>query len=77
MILFLMLQEQCGFKGINMEKIYLDHASSMPIDKRVLKFALPYLNEKFGNPSSLYNFGLESREAIEKSRGCNECLCGA
>ncbi|KYK33986.1 MAG: cysteine desulfurase NifS [Thermoplasmatales archaeon SG8-52-3] len=50
-----------------MEKIYLDHASAMPIDSRVYKFAEPYLLN-VGNPSSLYEFGQEAKDAIEKSR---------
>jgi cysteine desulfurase len=52
----------------NMERIYLDHASSMPVDPRVLDYAMPFLKES-GNPSSLYEFGQEAKEAIEISRG--------
>ena len=51
-----------------MDRIYLDHASSMPIDKRILEFAKPYLDKKYGNPSSLYSIGLETRNAIDESR---------
>ena len=51
-----------------MERIYLDHASSMSIDPRVLEFAKPFLTKKFGNPSSLYSIGLEAKSAIEDSR---------
>jgi cysteine desulfurase len=54
--------------GVVMDRIYLDYASSMPVDKRVLEFASPYLIEKFGNPSSLYNLGLETKSAVEESR---------
>jgi cysteine desulfurase len=50
------------------KQIYLDHASSRPINEEVLKFSKPYLTSKFGNPSSLYNLGLESKAAIEDSR---------
>jgi cysteine desulfurase len=50
-----------------MERIYLDHASSMPVDPRVFEFAKPFLLDS-GNPSSLYEFGQEALEAIEKSR---------
>ena len=50
-----------------MERIYLDHASSMPVDKRVLNFIKPHLSH-VGNPSSLYEFGNEAKDAIEKSR---------
>ncbi|MFQ6002427.1 MAG: hypothetical protein ACE5KJ_01640 [Candidatus Zixiibacteriota bacterium] len=38
-----------------MEKIYLDHASAMPVDLRVWEFAEWYLKEDFGNPSSLHS----------------------
>ena len=48
-----------------MERIYLDHASSIPVDPRVIEFAKPFLLDS-GNPSSLYEFGQEAKEAIEK-----------
>jgi cysteine desulfurase len=51
-----------------MEKIYLDHASSMPVDSRVLEFAQPYLIDEFGNPSSLHSVGLEAKRVIENAR---------
>jgi cysteine desulfurase len=51
-----------------MEKIYLDHASAMPVDPRVLGFAERYLKEVFGNPSSLHSAGLEAKKAIEDAR---------
>ena len=63
-----MLEQQCGFDGIDMKRIYLDHASSMPIDPRVLKFAMPFLNKNYENPSSIYSGGLETKRAIEESR---------
>jgi cysteine desulfurase len=53
---------------MKMDKIYLDHASSMPVDPRVFDFAKPYLIEKFGNPSSLYNDGLDAKSALEDAR---------
>jgi len=51
-----------------MKRIYLDHASSMPADPRVLKFATPYLTKKMGNPSSLHSASLTAKEAIEDAR---------
>jgi cysteine desulfurase len=63
-----MLVQQCGFNEMDMNRIYLDHASSMPIDSRVLEFAKPYLNEEFGNPSSLYSAGLKAKSVIEDAR---------
>ena len=51
-----------------MGRIYLDHASAMPVDSRVLDYSKPYLIEGFGNPSSLYSFGLKAKSAIEDAR---------
>jgi cysteine desulfurase len=51
-----------------MTKIYLDHASSMPVDTRVFEFAKPFLSSSHGNPSSLHSVGLEARRALEDSR---------
>lgn len=53
-----------------MEKkfIYLDHAATTPLRKEVLDEMLPYLTTYYGNPSSLYSIGRESKKAIELSR---------
>ena len=51
-----------------MSRIYLDHASSMPVDPRVVKFAQPFLANGYGNPSSLHSVGLEAKRAVEQAR---------
>ena len=51
-----------------MNRIYLDHASSMPIDPRVLAFSQPYLQDIPGNPSSLHSVGLAGKQAVEDAR---------
>ncbi|MBN1755867.1 cysteine desulfurase [bacterium] len=51
-----------------MKIIYLDHASACPLDQRVLAFGRKYLEDTFGNPSSLYSTGLEAKTAIESAR---------
>lgn len=51
-----------------MHKIYLDNAATTPLDTRVLDHMLPYMQDKFGNPSSIHGYGRESRTLIEKSR---------
>ena len=51
-----------------MERIYFDNAATTPLDPLVLEAMMPYLTEKFGNPSSIYSYGRESRMAIEQAR---------
>lgn len=51
-----------------MDRIYFDNAATTPLDPRVLESMLPYLSEKFGNPSSIYSYGRETRMAIEQAR---------
>jgi cysteine desulfurase len=48
--------------------IYLDYASTTPVDPEVLKAMLPYFTEKFGNAESLHSKGLEAKEAIDSAR---------
>ena len=49
-------------------RIYLDNAATTPLDPEVLDAMLPYMQELFGNPSSIYSYGRETRLAIETSR---------
>lgn len=51
-----------------MSRIYLDHASAMPVDPRILEFAGVYLKTEFGNPFSLHSAGLSAKETIEEAR---------
>lgn len=48
--------------------IYFDHAATTPVRTEVLKEMLPYFHEKFGNPSSIYSIGRESKKAVETAR---------
>ncbi len=48
--------------------IYMDNAATTKIHPDVLDSMLPFLKEKYGNPSSIYSLGHESREAIESAR---------
>ena len=50
------------------EGIYLDHAATTPTDPAVVEEMLPYFTERFGNPSSIYQLGQESRAAIDDAR---------
>jgi cysteine desulfurase len=51
-----------------MQRIYFDNAATTSLDPEVLEIMMPYLTEKFGNPSSIYSYGRESRMAIETGR---------
>src|SRR5580698_10845975 len=51
-----------------MNRIYFDNAATTTLDPRVLEAMMPYLTEKFGNPSSIYSYGRECRLAIENAR---------
>jgi cysteine desulfurase len=51
-----------------MNRIYLDNAATTPLDKDVLDAMMPYLTDRFGNPSSIYSYGRESRMAVETAR---------
>ncbi len=48
--------------------IYVDHAATTAVKKEVLDAMIPYYTEKYGNPSSIYSIGRESKKAIEEAR---------
>lgn len=48
--------------------IYLDHAATTATRPEVVDEMLPYFTEKFGNPSSVYKFSSQNKEAINKAR---------
>lgn len=52
----------------NMKVRYFDNAATTRVKEEVLKEMLPYFNEKYGNPSSLYSIGRISKKAIEEAR---------
>ena len=51
-----------------MRNVYLDYSATTPVKEEVVKEMIPYFTEKFGNPSSLYDKGLESKEAVDNAR---------
>lgn len=51
-----------------MQRIYFDNAATTALDPQVLEAMMPYLTTYFGNPSSIYSYGRESRLAIENAR---------
>ena len=51
-----------------MQRIYFDNAATTSLDPVVLESMMPYLTDKFGNPSSIYSYGRETRMAVETAR---------
>jgi cysteine desulfurase len=51
-----------------MKKIYFDNAATTQLDKEVFEAMLPYMTDHYCNPSSVYSFGREGRQAIENAR---------
>jgi cysteine desulfurase len=60
-----------------LRKVYLDHSATTPVDRRVVEAMLPYLTEKFGNPSSVHFFGQEARAAVDRARRDVAALIGS
>ena len=52
----------------NLARIYLDYASTTPLDDRVLNAMLPYFRKDFGNPSSVHHWGQAAENALTGSR---------
>lgn len=51
-----------------MSRIYFDNAATTSLDPEVLEVMMPFLTEKYGNPSSIYSYGRETKMAIENAR---------
>ena len=48
--------------------VYADNAATTSVSKAVLDSMLPYFSEKYGNPSSIYSLGRQTREAVDDAR---------
>ena len=49
-------------------RVYLDNAATTQLEPKVIEAMMPYLQQFYGNPSSIHSFGRETRAAIEKAR---------
>jgi cysteine desulfurase len=66
------------WKNPVMRRIYLDHHATTPVDPAVVAAMLPYLTERFGNPSGRQHaFGEEADRAVQQARGEVAALIGA
>lgn len=61
----------------HMNKIYLDHAATTPMDKDVLNKMLPYFTENFGNADSPHAVGRKAVNAVDDARDRVASLLGA
>ena len=57
--------------------LYLDHNATTPIDPEVRAAMLPWLENEFGNPSSVYTLGRRSAAALVNARAQVAALVGA
>ncbi len=48
--------------------IYADNAATTKMSRAAIKAMLPYMDQLYGNPSSLYGFGQQAKEALEDAR---------
>src|SRR5659263_72076 len=60
-----------------LKQVYMDHSATTAVDPAVTEAMLPYFSDKYGNPSSLYSIGRQSRKAVEESRQKVADLIGA
>ncbi len=66
-----------GSQPAHPRRIYVDHAATTPVREEVADAMLPFLGERFGNPSSLHAEGVEAREAVEAAREAIRKASGA
>src|SRR5215470_6620959 len=60
-----------------MNRVYLDHNATTPIEPAVLDAMLPYLTTDYGNAASIHTFGQNARKAVEEARESVAVLLGA
>lgn len=57
--------------------VYLDWAATAPLLPRAREAMLPWLTDRFGNPSSLHGYGKRARLAVHDAREAVAALVGA
>jgi len=73
----MLLKPNKGGYEMDTKTIYLDHNATTPVAPEAAEAMMPYMGEKFGNPSSGYPLGIEAREAVEHARKEVALLIGA
>ena len=49
-------------------KIYADNAATTRMSRTAIEAMIPYMENVYGNPSSLYSIGQEAKEALDQAR---------
>lgn len=57
--------------------VYLDNAATARLSKAAFDAMIPYLTDKYGNPSSIYSIGQDGKKAIENARNKIADIIGA
>jgi cysteine desulfurase len=61
----------------NNSLVFLDYASTTPVDPRVIEVMMPYFDQSYGNSSSIHQYGQQAESALEKSRQSVAEILGA
>jgi cysteine desulfurase len=62
---------------MTVRSVYLDYNATTPVHPEVVDAMLPFLRERFGNPSSIHGFGQDAKQALEDSRKTVAAALGA
>ena len=49
-------------------EIYADNAATTRMSRRAINAMLPYMDDIYGNPSSIHSFGCKAKDALEEAR---------
>src|SRR3990172_1801919 len=60
-----------------MRTVYADYGATTPVDPRVVEAMLPYFTDRFGNASSVHQFGQDAREGVDRARATVAGVVGA
>ena len=66
-----------GYNKEAMERIYLDHAATTPLDKEILEKMIPYFTDCFGNANSHHATGRKAMAAVDNARDTLATLLNA
>jgi len=71
------MRKMTAHPGLNGEAIYLDYNATTPVDPAVVAAMQPYLDTRFGNPSSAHRYATTPAEALATARGRVAALIGS